>query len=625
MNGSDQVTIGGIAVSSTSLEYQATKTDAENGYVEIVATTGGYMGSIVAVLQGDNARDDREVTITYYDVDGTTSLGTKTVNAGEAIGEFSYTANIPSGYTDNGWVNSTAAAVTTSTVAAANMSVYPFVTKQEDGKYIIPTANGRQLYNTLKNADKGDVIYLANGTYDMGTACRTEVKSNIAILGESRSGVTIVNHPQQTGIQATSTLRITGDNVYLQHLTLRSDVSYSTSAVSGVGVALEINGDKSVCYDVDLQCNQDTYYSNGSTSQRGYFKDGRIEGTVDYICGGGNMWFENTTLYCNARSNGDCITAPSTNANTTYGYVFNNCTIDGDSSTQAGKYNLGRGWQNSPAATWINTICAISPSTGGYTTMSENLVCRFHEYNTMYEGTAITSHTLSGQKYSASSDDIYLSSIGDYTYENVVMGSDNWDPEAIIASYNDSMTQTITTTTVDDAQNAFGTYCSEFNFTATAGTVYAGKLNEAGTSVILTCLNPQGTEVIPAKEGVVIATVGSGKVTITYTTATASTVSDNDLVGTTTRMKTSEGCMALNSAKGIFQQYTGTYFPAGKAYIPSDSANTAKSIVFADNTATAITEVKAQNDNAAYNLAGQRISNSTKGIVIIAGKKIVNK
>lgn len=434
----DMATVGGVNVpTAQEWEYRATKNDAENGYVEIVATAGGYVTLIKVMQTGDGKKEDREVELTYYDVDGETVLGTQKVNAGNAIGSFSKTANVPAGYTDNGWVSSIGATVTTETVVASDMVVYPYVTKLEDGKYIIPVGNGRQLFNTLKNAEAGAKFYLANGTYDMGTACRTELKDNQELLGESREGVKIVNHPTAPGIQATSTIRITGNNVYIEHLTLRCDVSYAESATSGVGVALEINGDKSICYDVDLQCNQDTYYSNVKDTYRGYFKDGRVEGTVDFFCGGGNMWFENTLVYCNGRSNADVITAPSTGAGCQYGYVFNNCTIDGDKTTQDGKFNLGRPWQNSPAATWLNTVCNIMPSAKGYTNMSKDLVLRFHEYNTKdANGTAITGHELTDCSPAAGSHDIYLTEIGDYTYDKVIKGSDSWDPETIIAEHN---------------------------------------------------------------------------------------------------------------------------------------------------------------------------------------------
>lgn len=517
-------------------------------------------------------------------------------------------------------------------VEAVNAEDVP--TLSGDGMYHVTANNANSFNNVLEyanslaTAEVPAVIYVPNGTYDLGTACRTQVHSNVAILGESRENVMIINHPTGPGIQATSTLRITGDDVYLQNLTLRCDVSYSTSQTHGVGVALEINGTRSICNNVELQCNQDTYYSNGANDQVGYFKGGRIEGTVDYICGGGNMWFEGTTLYNNQRYDGtqkkftdagDVIAAPSTAVATVYGYVMNNCIIDG-ADCQANNYSLARGWQGSPAMTWINTTCIKKPSTQGYTTMSDGLKVRFHELSTVdANGDAITGHSLTSPKnlgYSNESDMIYLENAANYTYANVLGG---WDPEAIISSYNPIA---INTTVVGGATKAFATYCGSTNFKANAGTIYKAAVGDG--VVNLTCVNETGDEIIPAGEGVIISTDGSTTVGINYTGfAATADMSDNELEGTTSRIETPENCMALNSTAGEFQKYTGAYFPANKAYLVYSSP--APMRVIFDGTATAIMSVEnSPKTSMMYNLAGQRVNANAKGIVIVNGKKILN-
>lgn len=305
--------------------------------------------------------------------------------------------------------------------------------------------NGEQLIAAIAfaNANATDSqpvkIFLRNGTYDLGTAFKTEIKKNVSLIGQSTKGVLIVNHPNPAGMNKTETLFVSGDNFYAQDLSIRCDVSYANSAASGVGVAVQTKGTKGIFKNVDLQGNQDTFLSSGSVTQRGYFLDCRIEGTVDYICGGGDFWFENTLLYNNGRKNGDVITAPATSASTQYGYVFYNCTVDGDASTQAGQWNFSRGWKEAAASTWINTICKIKPSAQGYTNMTKDLAVRFHEYNTCdANGNEITGHNLNGLGYSSASDAIYLSSIGKYTYNNVVKGSDNWDAAAIASQVKPS-------------------------------------------------------------------------------------------------------------------------------------------------------------------------------------------
>ncbi len=306
-------------------------------------------------------------------------------------------------------------------------------TLNEAGYYVIGAGDAAGLVLALETAQPYDKIFLPNGIYDLGTATLTHIDQTVSLIGQSMEGVLIQNHPLAAGMNNAETFYIGADNVYLQDLAIRCDVSYEGSSASGVGIAVQVRGDKSIMKQVDLQGNQDTYYSSCPATARGYFEDGRIEGTVDYICGGGDMWFENTLLYNNARAHADVILAPSTAAETVYGYVLNNCTIDGDAG-QAGKWNLARGWHNSPAATFLNATCLIAPSEQGYTYMSADLTVRFHEYNThMENGTPVTGHHLNGLNYAANSDAIYLEAIGNYTYDNVVKGADNWDARAIAA------------------------------------------------------------------------------------------------------------------------------------------------------------------------------------------------
>ena len=316
-------------------------------------------------------------------------------------------------------------------VKVYNVATIPV--RNEAGYYVLSSGDGAALQLLFATAQDGDKIFLPNGTYDLGHETLTPITAQISLIGQSMEGVLIVNHPITSGMNNAETLVLKADNIYMQDLGIRCDVSYPTSMAHGVGIAVQVQGDKSIFKHVSLQGNQDTYYSNGAATQRGWFGNGRIEGTVDYICGGGDIWFENVQLYNNDRKNDDVIIAPATEPATHYGYVFNNCTIDGVAG-QAGRWHLGRGWQHSPAGTWLNTTCKLAPSPQGYTHMNAGLRVRFHEFNTHREdGTILVGHNLNGLAYAADSDPVYLNNAGIYTYENVVLGSDNWDAAAIAA------------------------------------------------------------------------------------------------------------------------------------------------------------------------------------------------
>lgn len=279
-------------------------------------------------------------------------------------------------------------------------------------------------------------IFLKKGTYDLGTKTLTNVTSYVSLIGEDREGTIICNQPTVEGIGVTATLKPTGSHIYMQDLSLRCTVGYDSQVDAGRGVALQDVGNYNVYKNVGLLSDQDTYYSNGGDSQKSYFENCYITGTVDYICGGGDIWFEKTTLYNNARSSADVIVAPATAAYpaTQWGYVFNNCIVDGDAG-QAGKYNLGRDWKNSPACTFLNTIFKILPTAAAYGKMSETpLVLRFHEYNNKdSRGNLVTGHNLNsmlgGSEYTSQ---LYLTEqqAAQYTLANV-FGS--WNPASLTA------------------------------------------------------------------------------------------------------------------------------------------------------------------------------------------------
>lgn len=224
-------------------------------------------------------------------------------------------------------------------------------------------------------------IFLPNGTYDLGTATKTQISGhNISIIGESRDGVIIKNRPTQEGIDVTATLYNTGTNNYLQDLTLDCIAPNSGSAERGV--CLQDEGNKTICKNVKLAGRQDSYYCH-KTSGQYYFEDGRIEGTVDYICGNGDVYFNRTTLYNVERASGsDVIAAPNTLHN--FGYIFNNCTIDGHSG-QAGNYSLGRPWAESGTkCLYVNTTMNQAPLAAGWTDWSPvHSVAQYAEYKSV--------------------------------------------------------------------------------------------------------------------------------------------------------------------------------------------------------------------------------------------------
>ena len=275
----------------------------------------------------------------------------------------------------------------------------------------------------------------------------TEIsKSNISLIGQSKEGVKIWNHPVVEGISYTATINLTkGTNdFYAQDLTLENQFNYwgalGGSSGAGRAVAFWDRGNRSILKNVALMSWQDTYYSdNSSPDYRGYFENCDLAGVVDWICGNGDIWFEKCNLIVRDRT-GNNIAAPNTEAGQAWGYVFNNCTIrpETDKPTQlkGNDWTLARPWDHSPACTFLNTKMYTQPRTYGWNRMNAGKVVRFHEYNSVDDSDTqipLETRSLAACSPAPGSDDCILTAaeaIG-YNIRNVMGGNDAFEPQEL--------------------------------------------------------------------------------------------------------------------------------------------------------------------------------------------------
>jgi len=326
--------------------------------------------------------------------------------------------------------------------ADADFTAY-FASKndREETLYDEVVTNGVELTAALGHAanlaqkDWRYRIFLHNGTYDLGTAVKTLVGPYVSLIGENKDSVIIINHPEAEGIDVTETLYTLGEDVYMQDITIVNgldDLSESADNSKGRGLALRMyRSDRGVYKNVAFRGNQDTFYANNA-GRRTYMENCDFEGTVDFIYGDGTVFFQDCNIYCRERSSADVITAANTQADTQYGFVFQNCTVDCHEG-QIGKFNLGRPWNDSPSVTYLNTTFKQQGSTGGWARMTVGLVLRLHEYGSKdADGNAIDLSGRSLRALRGSSDsDTYLideATAATYTVENVLGGSDAWNP-----------------------------------------------------------------------------------------------------------------------------------------------------------------------------------------------------
>jgi hypothetical protein len=218
---------------------------------------------------------------------------------------------------------------------------------------VIDMVNG---INGSRDAERS-FIFLPDGTYDLKQTVLTAISGhNISIIGQSTEGTIIKNAPHYSteGIGTTATLLNSGQNLYMQDVTLLNALSYYEAGDAGRAVCLQDKGDRAIFKNVAMLSHQDTYYSQNT--KQSYWETCDIHGTVDFICGGGDVRFVDTKLSLEPRSlNGTgsrTITAPTTTTN--FGYVFDNCEVV-DLANGKGDWNFGRTWQNNPIAVYLNT------------------------------------------------------------------------------------------------------------------------------------------------------------------------------------------------------------------------------------------------------------------------------
>lgn len=283
---------------------------------------------------------------------------------------------------------------------------------------------------TKNNGNNRKTIFLKNGTYNANDlaksssendikACQLSVGKNISLIGESVEGVTIIYTPFAEGMgERTITLN---DGDYAQDITFRTGIAVG----AGRGVALYTQGNHIIINNCRALGGQDTYLTGGTC----YWKGGEISGTTDFIFGSGDCLFDGTTI----STYGGPITAAGHSANTEWGYVFKNCTIQAaKSGVKDGDYQLGRPWQGEPRVAYINTDMKIVPTAAAWGTMGKKPT-HYYEYNSTKTGVAVDlsnrfcpdseNQTTKGTDYT-----LTAAQAAEFTMENIFGEVDGWYP-----------------------------------------------------------------------------------------------------------------------------------------------------------------------------------------------------
>ena len=219
---------------------------------------------------------------------------------------------------------------------------------------VLDVVNG---INASKDAERS-FIFLPNGVYDLNETVKTAISGhNISIIGQSMDNTIIVTAPDKSieGLGSADMFQSSGTNLYMQDLTLKNALDYYNAGSAGRAAVIQDSGNRTIFKNVRMLSCQDTYYSSNDNMQS-YFEDCDVHGTVDFICGGGDVRFQNTTLSLEPRQldlkGSRTIVAPR--GTVKFGYVFDNCKVI-DLAEGNGTWNFGRTWNNDPMTVYLNT------------------------------------------------------------------------------------------------------------------------------------------------------------------------------------------------------------------------------------------------------------------------------
>ncbi|XP_057422064.1 pectinesterase/pectinesterase inhibitor PPE8B-like [Lotus japonicus] len=250
----------------------------------------------------------------------------------------------------------------------SNSGEFPSWVKAEDEKLlqqdappppadVVVAADGSGNYTTVMDAVKDApeynmtryVIHVKKGIYKEYVEIKKK-KWNIMIVGDGMD-VTTISGNRSYGHDNITTFRTATFAVSAIGFIAR-DITFENTAgpENKQAVALRSDSDLSVFYRCGIKGYQDSLYAH---SQRQFYKECRIRGTVDFICGNAAAVFQNCLIQPKKplKDQKNTIAAQSrTHPNQTSGFSFHNCTIIPDPDFQPSNGSiqtfLGRPWKN---------------------------------------------------------------------------------------------------------------------------------------------------------------------------------------------------------------------------------------------------------------------------------------
>lgn len=249
--------------------------------------------------------------------------------------------------------------------------------------------------------------------------------------------------------------------------------------------------------------------------------------------------------------------------------------------------------------------------------VNKGLLINSIEFDGVINGFAADKGTLKSGKWTGSAQTVTFSF------------SAKKDIKSITVTYEKDATFTLETLTT--AASGFATYAADYdvNYSALGLTTYTIALDEANNKVSYNRFEG----VVPAGKAVLVQGTASTPYELTPAEGAADATFSTDLKASDGTVTAADNKIyafgTLNGKSGFKLVNNGIKIPAKKGYLQLTGTTAAKPTFFAfDGIGTGISHIEADAalENAAmYNLAGQRVDKSYKGVVIVNGKKMLRK
>ncbi|CAA0824683.1 Probable pectinesterase/pectinesterase inhibitor 61 [Striga hermonthica] len=220
---------------------------------------------------------------------------------------------------------------------------------------------GEAIEKAPENGGRRFVIHVRAGRYEEEILKVGRTKKNLMFVGDGKGKTVITGNKSVADNMTTfhtASFAATGNGLILKDITFENLAGPSNHQA----VALRIGADQAVIYNCSIIGYQDTLYVH---SQRQFYRECDIHGTVDFIFGNAAVVFQSCNIYARKPlpSQKNTITAQSRqDPNQNTGISIHNCSIMAEPDLMANKSEyptyLGRPWKFYSRTVYM--LCNIS-------------------------------------------------------------------------------------------------------------------------------------------------------------------------------------------------------------------------------------------------------------------------